>query len=156
MITSCAPVASPVPAAASPPTMGYRLGTTRTAHPVVSGPPSPVRQVSGGVWASWPGQNGQCSGPLRVVVSARAVGGRAARSAAMIARRSRMGSWRYSGIGSRLGAVSVRPVTRRLVIIGGGPAGKTAATVAATLGAQVTLIERDVIGGAAHLLDCVP
>jgi dihydrolipoamide dehydrogenase len=42
------------------------------------------------------------------------------------------------------------------VIIGGGPAGNTAATVAATLGADVTLIERDVIGGAAHLLDCVP
>ncbi|MEP6625071.1 MAG: FAD-dependent oxidoreductase [Acidimicrobiia bacterium] len=47
-------------------------------------------------------------------------------------------------------------MTRRLVIIGGGPAGNTAATVAATLGAEVTLIERDVIGGAAHLLDCVP
>ena len=47
-------------------------------------------------------------------------------------------------------------MNRRLVIIGGGPAGNTAATVAATLGANVTLIERDVIGGAAHLLDCVP
>jgi Pyruvate/2-oxoglutarate dehydrogenase complex, dihydrolipoamide dehydrogenase (E3) component, and related enzymes len=47
-------------------------------------------------------------------------------------------------------------VTRQLVIIGGGPAGNTAATVAATLGAQVTLIERDIVGGAAHLLDCIP
>ena len=28
--------------------------------------------------------------------------------------------------------------------------------MAATLGAEVTLIERDVIGGAAHLLDCIP
>src|SRR5471032_1149595 len=46
--------------------------------------------------------------------------------------------------------------TTRLVIIGGGPAGNTAATVAATLGAEVTLIERDVIGGAAHLWDCIP
>ncbi len=44
----------------------------------------------------------------------------------------------------------------RLVIIGGGPAGNTAATVAASLGADVTLIERDVIGGAAHLWDCIP
>ena len=44
----------------------------------------------------------------------------------------------------------------RFVIIGGGPAGNTAATVAASLGAEVTLIERDVIGGAAHLWDCVP
>ncbi len=42
------------------------------------------------------------------------------------------------------------------MILGGGPAGNTAATVAATLGAEVTLVERDVIGGAAHLLDCVP
>ena len=42
------------------------------------------------------------------------------------------------------------------MILGGGPAGNTAATVAATLGADVTLIERDLVGGAAHLLDCVP
>jgi pyruvate/2-oxoglutarate dehydrogenase complex dihydrolipoamide dehydrogenase (E3) component len=44
----------------------------------------------------------------------------------------------------------------RLVIIGGGPGGNTAATVASTLGADVTLIERDIIGGAAHLWDCIP
>lgn len=42
------------------------------------------------------------------------------------------------------------------VIIGGGPAGNQAATYAARLGAKVTLIERDVIGGAAHLWDCIP
>jgi dihydrolipoamide dehydrogenase len=44
----------------------------------------------------------------------------------------------------------------RFVIIGGGPGGNTAATVAASLGADVTLIERDIIGGAAHLWDCIP
>ncbi len=44
----------------------------------------------------------------------------------------------------------------RFVIIGGGPAGTQAATVAARHGAEVTLIERDVVGGAAHLWDCVP
>ncbi len=44
----------------------------------------------------------------------------------------------------------------RFVIIGGGPAGNTAATVAASIGAEVTLIERDVVGGAAHLWDCIP
>ena len=44
----------------------------------------------------------------------------------------------------------------RLVIIGGGPAGNQAATTAARLGAEVTLVERDVIGGAAHLWDCIP
>jgi dihydrolipoamide dehydrogenase len=46
--------------------------------------------------------------------------------------------------------------TTRLVIIGGGPGGNTCATVAATLGADVTLIERDIVGGAAHLWDCIP
>ncbi len=44
----------------------------------------------------------------------------------------------------------------RFVIIGGGPAGNTAATVAARLGADVTLVERDILGGAAHLWDCIP
>ena len=44
----------------------------------------------------------------------------------------------------------------RFVIIGGGPAGNTAATYAARLGAEVTMIERDVVGGAAHLWDCIP
>lgn len=42
------------------------------------------------------------------------------------------------------------------VIIGGGPAGNQAATYAARLGAKVTMIERDVVGGAAHLWDCIP
>ena len=44
----------------------------------------------------------------------------------------------------------------RLVIIGGGPAGNSAATVAASIGAEVTMIERDIVGGAAHLWDCIP
>jgi dihydrolipoamide dehydrogenase len=47
-------------------------------------------------------------------------------------------------------------MTIRLVIIGGGPAGNQAATHAARLGADVVLVERDVIGGAAHLWDCIP
>ena len=47
-------------------------------------------------------------------------------------------------------------MSTRLVIIGGGPGGNTAATVAARLGAEVTVIERDLLGGAAHLLDCIP
>jgi pyruvate/2-oxoglutarate dehydrogenase complex dihydrolipoamide dehydrogenase (E3) component len=47
-------------------------------------------------------------------------------------------------------------VATRFVIIGGGPAGNTAATYAARLGAKVTMLERDVIGGAAHLWDCIP
>ncbi len=44
----------------------------------------------------------------------------------------------------------------RFVIVGGGPAGHQAATTAARLGAKVTVIERDIIGGAAHLWDCIP
>jgi NAD(P)H dehydrogenase (quinone) len=43
-----------------------------------------------------------------------------------------------------------------VLILGGGPAGNTCASVAATLGAEVTLVERDVVGGAAHLWDCIP
>jgi len=43
-----------------------------------------------------------------------------------------------------------------VVVIGGGPAGNQAASRAASLGAHVTLIERDIIGGAAHLWDCIP
>lgn len=42
------------------------------------------------------------------------------------------------------------------MVIGAGPAGNTAASVAATLGADVTVVERDIVGGAAHLLDCIP
>ncbi|MEO1060686.1 MAG: FAD-dependent oxidoreductase [Actinomycetota bacterium] len=45
---------------------------------------------------------------------------------------------------------------RRLVVIGGGPAGNQAATYAARFGAEVTMIEKDVVGGAAHLWDCIP
>jgi pyruvate/2-oxoglutarate dehydrogenase complex dihydrolipoamide dehydrogenase (E3) component len=44
----------------------------------------------------------------------------------------------------------------RFVIIGGGPAGNQAASHAARLGATVTLVEREVVGGAAHLWDCIP
>jgi NAD(P)H dehydrogenase (quinone) len=44
----------------------------------------------------------------------------------------------------------------RIVIIGGGPGGYEAALVAAQLGAAVTIIERDGIGGACVLTDCVP
>ncbi|MFM7263960.1 MAG: dihydrolipoyl dehydrogenase family protein [Acidimicrobiales bacterium] len=47
-------------------------------------------------------------------------------------------------------------MTKRLVIIGGGPGGNSAATWAARLGAEVTMIERDIVGGAAHLRDCIP
>jgi dihydrolipoamide dehydrogenase len=44
----------------------------------------------------------------------------------------------------------------QFVIIGGGPAGNQAATNAARIGARVTVVERDVVGGAAHLWDCIP
>ncbi|MBA3281131.1 MAG: FAD-dependent oxidoreductase, partial [Acidimicrobiia bacterium] len=47
-------------------------------------------------------------------------------------------------------------MAQRFVVIGGGPAGNQAASTAARFGAEVTLIERDVVGGAAHLWDCIP
>src|SRR6266567_1331995 len=43
-----------------------------------------------------------------------------------------------------------------VVIIGGGPGGYEAALVAAQLGADVTLVDRDGAGGSAVLTDCVP
>ena len=42
------------------------------------------------------------------------------------------------------------------VVIGRGPAGNTAATIVAAEGTRVTLVESDVVGGAAHLRDCIP
>lgn len=47
-------------------------------------------------------------------------------------------------------------VSTRVVILGGGPAGYEAALVAAQAGAHVVLVDRDGLGGAAVLTDCVP
>lgn len=44
----------------------------------------------------------------------------------------------------------------RIVIIGGGPGGYEAAHVAAQLGADVTVVDSDGIGGSAVVTDCVP
>src|SRR5213595_3917864 len=44
----------------------------------------------------------------------------------------------------------------RIVIVGGGPGGYEAALVAAQHGADVTIVERDGLGGACVLYDCVP
>jgi pyruvate/2-oxoglutarate dehydrogenase complex dihydrolipoamide dehydrogenase (E3) component len=44
----------------------------------------------------------------------------------------------------------------RVVIVGGGPGGYEAALVAAQLGGDVTVIDRDGLGGSAVLTDCVP
>src|SRR6478609_7315648 len=53
-----------------------------------------------------------------------------------------------------MGGVITRDTS--VVIIGGGPGGYEAALVAAQLGATVTVVERDGVGGAAVLTDCVP
>ena len=44
----------------------------------------------------------------------------------------------------------------RIVILGGGPGGYEAALVAAQLGARVTVVDSDGLGGACVLTDCVP
>jgi NAD(P)H dehydrogenase (quinone) len=45
---------------------------------------------------------------------------------------------------------------QRIVILGGGPGGYEAALVAAQLGADVTVVDEDGLGGACVLTDCVP
>ena len=44
----------------------------------------------------------------------------------------------------------------RVVIVGGGPGGYEAGLVAAQLGAEVTIVDSDGVGGSAVLTDCVP
>ncbi len=44
----------------------------------------------------------------------------------------------------------------RVVVVGGGPGGYEGALVAAQLGAEVTIVDRDGLGGSAVLTDCVP
>ncbi|MBV9096707.1 MAG: NAD(P)H-quinone dehydrogenase [Frankiaceae bacterium] len=44
----------------------------------------------------------------------------------------------------------------RIAVLGGGPGGYEAALVAAQLGAEVVVVDRDGIGGACVLADCVP
>ncbi|MXZ68141.1 MAG: SidA/IucD/PvdA family monooxygenase [Acidimicrobiia bacterium] len=44
----------------------------------------------------------------------------------------------------------------RFLIIGAGPAGSAAATTSSALGADVILVEDSLVGGAAHLRDCIP
>jgi NAD(P)H dehydrogenase (quinone) len=48
------------------------------------------------------------------------------------------------------------PDVVRVAIVGGGPGGYEAALVAAQLGAEVTVVDSDGIGGSAVLSDCVP
>ena len=51
---------------------------------------------------------------------------------------------------------STGSTTDRVVILGGGPGGYESALVAAQLGADVTVVDSDGIGGSAVLTDCVP
>lgn len=48
------------------------------------------------------------------------------------------------------------PQADHIVIVGGGPGGYEAAHVAAQLGARVTVVDTDGVGGSAVLTDCVP
>ncbi|MBD8868686.1 NAD(P)H-quinone dehydrogenase [Nocardioides donggukensis] len=47
-------------------------------------------------------------------------------------------------------------MTEHVVIVGGGPGGYESALVAAQLGAEVTVVDSDGLGGSAVLTDCVP
>ena len=54
------------------------------------------------------------------------------------------------------GPESVPSTHMRVVIVGGGPGGYEAALVAADLGAEVTVVNDEGLGGACVLWDCVP
>ena len=54
------------------------------------------------------------------------------------------------------GVSELARAAQRVVVLGGGPGGYEAALVAAQLGADVTVVERDGVGGAAVLTDVVP
>ncbi len=45
---------------------------------------------------------------------------------------------------------------KKIVIVGAGPAGNSCATAATRYGAKVVLIENSIIGGQAHIRDCIP
>src|SRR4051795_5575019 len=72
--------------------------------------------------------------------------------------RNRRGEPRKPAVGKRdvYALFGGEDTMSRIVIVGGGPAGYEAALVAAQLGAEVTLVERDGAGGACVLSDCVP
>ena len=55
-----------------------------------------------------------------------------------------------------MGGVRENGRVTRVAILGGGPGGYEAALVAAQLGGEVTLVDRDGLGGSAVLTDCVP
>ncbi|MCK9906246.1 FAD-dependent oxidoreductase, partial [Frankia sp. Cpl3] len=44
----------------------------------------------------------------------------------------------------------------RMIVIGGGPAGYTAALRASQLGAEVTLVEKGQLGGTCLNVGCIP
>jgi pyruvate/2-oxoglutarate dehydrogenase complex dihydrolipoamide dehydrogenase (E3) component len=80
-------------------------------------------------------------------------------SGASIAVTSAANRWADEWSGGRLdgwldGTVSAR--RERVVVLGGGPGGYEAALVASQLGADVTIVDRDGVGGACVLTDCVP
>src|SRR6266849_9624020 len=107
MTTSCAPMPfilsnSPSPSRSSSPSIpsaGNRFGTTRSFHPGVFAPPPflPYASTSGGVFDSFPAQNGQFFGSLATTLSRRKSFGRFPRSVEMITHRPVIGSLRNSG-----------------------------------------------------------
>src|SRR5215213_7474264 len=52
--------------------------------------------------------------------------------------------------------MSVQPATYELLVVGGGPAGSSAAHAAAARGVHVALVERNRLGGTCHNYGCDP
>src|SRR5216684_1824052 len=112
MITSWAPIPfilskRPSPSRSSSPSIpsaGNLFGTTRMFQPGVFAPPPfrPYTRISGGVFASFPEQNGQFFASFATTLSRRKSFGRFPRSVEMITQRPVIGSFRNSGKASLL------------------------------------------------------
>src|SRR5450759_4982774 len=99
----------------------------------------------------------QAAMPIRATVASAATPlRRAVRVFTSNLRRWRLGAHpsRLAPLGAWIALVSERNTS--VVVLGGGPGGYEAALVAAHLGAAVTVVDRDGLGGAAVLTDCVP
>src|SRR5580698_5075833 len=129
------------------------MSAARTVSPVSS--PAPVTSACAGSPAA-PRPPAPCA-PVARPGRGRSGGGAFLPAAAGSCRRHNAPPSRHVK-GHRMDRRFVRPkkFDRNLIVIGAGSAGLVAALVAAKLGARITLVERDRMGGDCLNTGCVP